>query len=910
MAQGVKAVKSLLVVLFFSLSCAAQYPQISTLKPTSTPLETAAGAGITMTLYGSGFTAGSVAQLNGSALATTFVSAAQLTATVPASDLLAPTTAYITVLNGSTPSAPAPLQVTNPTTGAPLFSIEITNATSGTDVCSPILPPMVFVGDYNHDGAQDVLCEYGTTTPYDQFAGIKVMFGRQNGRFNPPVVVGPAGAHLFTVADFNGDGNQDIFYGSYATGTIACFVQLGAADGTFGAPISIPGMPAGPCSDGPDGHFFASGSAYAAADINGDGKLDLVTIAANASYTSANSTVMVFFGNGDGTFQAGISSPTQQYESTGVMALAPFFSDGNFGLCYAATSDHGHDRDMVSMNSNGDGTFSLGYGGFTNVGVIQMAVADVNGDGNLDLLFSNDAGEIYEALGNGDGTPCGGSLTNAAGAGQGFALGDFRGVGRIDIVGFDRIALGNGDGTFNEPVYNSEIGVLPIVGDFNGDGKPDLFNYYSTGDPPALYNYTIVTAPTATVPASLAFSSFPVGTASPTKNLTLENKGSAPLYWYSITVAGTDSKDFTATNNCPNPLEMAASCTISVVFKPTAEGARAADVVFHDNAYSGVEEVALSGTGVGPVVSLTSSLGFGNQTVGIASAPQTVTLTNTGNAAMTITSVGTATVDNGTVSQSKTCGATLAAGASCTISLTWTPGTAGAMTGSIKVTDNAPGSPQVAALSGTGVLPNAALLPSSLSFPSQVVYTTSAAKTITLTNAGLGELVISKVAVTGPFTQTNACGKTVAAGGTCTFSVKFTPTGYGTQTGTLTVTDNAPSSPQHVALTGIGQAIRLTPTSLTFGNQPKGSSSPGMSVTVANQGATAVTLKSISLTGADATDFSQTHTCGASLASGARCTVSVVFKPTTTGKLTATLAIADNGGGSPQTVALSGTGTP
>ena len=490
-----------------------------------------------------------------------------------------------------------------------------------------------------------------------------------------------------------------------------------------------------------------------------------------------------------------------------------------------------------------------------------------------------------------------------------FALADFRASDDLDINSAADYGLnlyrhgvpmtGGFDFTHAEGFFSN---FMMVVGDFNNDGKPEIADYLQ---------YPIV----GFSPDPLAFPNTAIGSHSAPETVTMTNVGSAPLLMTSVT---NMHPNFTENQNCydiyvpgEGPwLAPGASCTIKATFRPTVEGLLTGGVTVFDNTPTGQSFIEFTGTGLGPLASLTSSASFGNQTVGIASAPQMVTLTNTGNAAMTITSVGTATVSNGTVSQSKTCGATLAAGASCTISLIWTPGTAGAMTGSIKVTDNAPGSPQVAALSGTGVLPAASLLPSSLSFPSQVVYTTSAAKTITLTNAGLGELVISKVAVTGPFTQTNACGKTVASGGTCTFSVEFTPTGYGTQTGTLTVTDNAPSSPQHVALTGIGQAIRLTPTSLTFGNQPKGSSSPGMSVTVANQGATAVTLKSISLTGADATDFSQTHTCGASLASGARCTVSVVFKPTTTGKLTATLAIADNGGGSPQTVALSGTGTP
>jgi hypothetical protein len=286
-----------------------------------------------------------------------------------------------------------------------------------------------------------------------------------------------------------------------------------------------------------------------------------------------------------------------------------------------------------------------------------------------------------------------------------------------------------------------------------------------------------------------------------------------------------------------------------------------------------------------------------------------MTIMNTGNAALDISSV-TTTMTNGTFNQLKTCGATLAAGASCSVSVTWTPKATGAMTGSIKMSDNALGSPQVATLSGTGVLPDDQLAPDSLTFPNQVVYTTSSAKTVTLTNPGSAELVISKIAVTGDFTQTTTCGKTVAPGGTCTFSIAFAPTAAGSLTGALTITSNNPTSPQKVTLAGTGTDIQFTPASLTFGNQPEGSSSPTMSVTMANQGASTVTLSGLAITGTDPKDFTQTNNCGKSLASGARCSIEVTFKPTATGKRTAAVSVSDNGGGSPQTVALSGTGTP
>jgi hypothetical protein len=207
--------------------------------------------------------------------------------------------------------------------------------------------------------------------------------------------------------------------------------------------------------------------------------------------------------------------------------------------------------------------------------------------------------------------------------------------------------------------------------------------------------------------------------------------------------------------------------------------------------------------GAAPTASLSpTSLTFASQNVGSTSAAQTITLTNGGTAALTITSIAA----SGDYAQTNTCGTSLAASANCTISITFTPTAAGTRTGAITVSDNAAGSPQTASLTGTGtaVGPSAALSPTSLTFASQTVGTTSAAQAITLSNGGTAALSITSIAATGDFAQTNNCGTSVAAGGSCSISVTFTPTTTGTRTGTVTVTDNATSSPQSASLTGTG----------------------------------------------------------------------------------------------------------
>jgi hypothetical protein len=166
------------------------------------------------------------------------------------------------------------------------------------------------------------------------------------------------------------------------------------------------------------------------------------------------------------------------------------------------------------------------------------------------------------------------------------------------------------------------------------------------------------------------------------------------------------------------------------------------------------------------------------------------------------------------------------------------------------------------------------------------------------------------VAATGDYAiSANTCGSQVNAGGSCKVSLTFTPTAIGTRKGTLSFNDDAPGNPQTVALTGTGTQIALSPAPVKFGTVVVGQTSPSQNVTVTNVGATAVTFTSFSFGGAAPSDYLITNnTCGTSLAGGANCAVSVAFKPTASGARKATLKVADNGGGSPQTTALTGTG--
>ena len=400
---------------------------------------------------------------------------------------------------------------------------------------------------------------------------------------------------------------------------------------------------------------------------------------------------------------------------------------------------------------------------------------------------------------------------------------------------------------------------------------------------------------------SLSFGNQAVNTTSGTQSTTLVNVANTPISISSIQVTG----DFAQTNNCGASVAVGSSCALNVTFHPSAPGARSGSLTINSNTRVVIPPVPLSGTGTAATATFNvSTLSYSAQRVNSASTAQQSTLTNTGNAVLSISSFSI----SGDFTQTNNCGATLAIGASCSVSITFQPTARGSRTGMLTLNSNASGSAPSIALSGTGVASIAGLTPSSLTFANQIVGTTSGTQSVTLTNSGDATLNISSVSVTGNFSQFNNCGTTLAAGASCTLNIAFTPTATGTRIGMLTIADDALNgSPQTASLTGAGAAsiAGLAPSSLTFANQIVGTTSGTQSVTLTNSGNATLNISSISITG----NFSQSNNCGATLAAGASCTLNVAFTPTATGTRTGTLTIADNASnGSPQTASLSGTG--
>jgi hypothetical protein len=753
--------------------------------------------------------------------------------------------------------------------------------------------------------------------------------------FAPAVAYGSGGYSPYSVAvaDVNGDGRPDLLVANICLPGINCAsggtvgVLLGDGDGTFQTVVTY----------GTGAYYTLS---LAVADVNGDGKPDLLVANQCVNYDdgcSGSGAVGVLLGNGDGTFQ-----PAMTYASGGFyaqsVAVADVNGDGKPDLLVAnECMDYNCATNGTSgvLLGNGDGTFGTAttYGS-AGYDAQSVAVGDVNGDGKPDLLLANRCGSdkscrtqgnVAVLLGNGDGT----FQTAVIYASPGFgvwsvAVGDVNGDGEPDLLvaigcadtdcnnGAAGVLLGNGDGTF-QPIVTYASGGGGAAGvaaaDVNQDGKPDLLianfcaneNSCTNGAVGVLIN-TSLTLTTTALRSSQNPSSFG-------QTVTFTATVRAQPGFDKGTPTGTVSF-YDGTTDIGNS-NLNSSGVATLTASTLSVGTHSITAAYNGDAnFLPSTSPVLYQVVQGAIAILSpTNLNFGNQTVDIKSSPQNVTLHNTGNIDLTITSIQITGMDSGDFGQKNNCPSALSPNSSCRISVTFTPTATGTRNASVSVTDNAPGSPQSVPLIGVGVLPAVTFSPTSLTFPTQLIFTTSPAQPVQLKNTGLGVLVISKITVGGAFIQINDCPKNVSPGTQCTINVKFHPKNKGVLKADLSVVDNAPGSPEKVPLTGTSTFVQLTPTKLNFGTQPVGTRSLPKRIAVTNKGDAAVNIAKISITGTDAGDFAETNNCGKQLASGASCFVKVTFKPQAKGKRTADVSIDDDGGGSPQKAALSGTGT-
>jgi len=631
------------------------------------------GPGFTLTVNGTGFVSGSVVNWNGSARATTVVNGSRLKAAILAADIATAGTAWVTVASpppGGGTSNVAFFTVTANTGDSVAFSL-VSSLITGQD------PSSVAVGDFNGDGKLDLAVAnmWGGT--------VSILLGDGKGNFtlaSSPHTGNTASS--VAVGDFNGDGKLDLAVANMSDATVSILLGDGTGNFTLASSLAVGSWPI----------------SVAVGDFNGDGKLDL------AVANMYGPTVSILLGDGTGNFTLASSPATGSWPSS--VAMGDFNGDGKLDL---ATANCVSDTVSILLG-DGTGNFTLGSSPAVGSCPLSVTAGDFNGDGSLDLAVAN-------------------QLSNTV-----------------------SILLGDGKGNFSL-ASSPSTGSAPssvAVGDFNGDGKLDL----------AIANYTNYTVSVLLGDGAGQFS--------------LASSPTAGNYPRSVAVG-----DF----NEDGKLDLAVAN-------------------FDDVRVS----ILLQGPPPPSVTLFPAGVDFGSQPVGTTSAPLIATVSNTTSGSVTINGISITGADSGDYSQTNNCGTSLVAGTSCSISITFTPTATGTRSATLNVTDSDPSSPQTSSLTGIGTQgqPAVTLSPPSLTFPWQPINTGSPALPVTLTNTGGGTLTISGFGVAGSFSQTNTCGSSVAPGGSCTINVVFQPKSEGTATGSVTITDNAPGTPQSIGLTGQG----------------------------------------------------------------------------------------------------------
>jgi hypothetical protein len=656
-------------------------------------------------------------------------------------------------------------------------------------------------------GPEDLLIVNNANTGSSQYEDNGLLLtgdGKGNFTAGNPFVGCLNSVSAIVVGDFNGDGIPDFAVGGILNGSANLAITYGDGTGTF------PTLSTGCSAD--TIYAIFGGPAIAAlgvGDFQGNGGQDIAAVQFDGAVDVFLSTPGSAYPVPEGPqpiIPTASSSPT-------AMAVGDFNGDGYADLAIT----NGGQNNLTILLGDATGTnFTAAASPSTGSTPAAIAVADFNGDGINDLAVANSGdGTITILLGKGDGTFTPQPVLTAGSTPVALAVGKFNDGGVADIAVVNQVPGSAASGTAT--VLLSQLTQTATATATNisptGTGTTHLVNASYAGDSVFTSSVSSTTSlngsggtETLTVaPATLTFSA-QAGSTSAAQTVTLTNTGTAVVNISSVSAAG----GYTASSACGSTLAVGANCLISVEFAPTVTGSVIGSLTISDNATGSPQSVTLTGTATAPPPTITPpSLTFAAQLVGTTtSTAQTVTLANTSDYPITIHSV---TASTG-FAVSSACGVAIGPNSSCQLSVTFAPTVTGSLPGSVTIASNATGSPQTIGLSGTATLPppTVTVAPASLTFATAPTGSTSVAQPVLLSNTGGSTLNISSIAASGDFAETNNCGSALAVAGNCTVSVTFTPTAGGARTGTLTIMDNAPGSPQTVTLNGTGETVGVS----------------------------------------------------------------------------------------------------